>query len=239
MNIFGGIVRYVLYAGLVTVVAELVGQAAFGLPDVLDFTVIGDVAGSHRSRERALVERLHLVLLIVCGLIFAWIALRDRLRRPLALTFAGLFLLFLVRELDYDLDRRVAANTWQVLAVLIVALWSVYLFRHRKRLELGWRRSWPSAGLAILIAGLIVLIPFAQFATHDALWHTILPDEHVRAAQMAAQELMELSGYLIITIGSIEFLYGWSRLPETRTIDRPRRRKKGTVPGRGLSPKER
>ena len=64
-------------------------------------------------------------------LIFAWIALRDRLRRPLALAFAGLFAVCLVRELDFLFDRYLLDNLWPVFAALITVVVGVYLFRHR------------------------------------------------------------------------------------------------------------
>jgi hypothetical protein len=224
MGSFGGILRYLAYALMVTAAAGLVLWVGIYSPDGLRMSVLAAPGHEPSTSEFSLVEYMQSVLLVACIAIFAWIAARDRLRRPLAIGFAALFLLFLVREQDYFLDHYGADNLWQVLASLVLALASVYLYRHRHRLELGWRRSWPSAGLAILISGLIILIPFSQIVGDRGLWMAILGDSYVRTARLAGEELMELSGYLVITIGSLEFLYAWSRLPHTRTIDRPRRR---------------
>jgi hypothetical protein len=69
------------------------------------------------------------------------------------------------------------------------------------------------------------------------MWRAIMGDDYVRVAKLAIEEFMELGGYLLIVIGTLEFLYGWSRLPETRTIEpvykrRRKRTKKKVRAGR-------
>jgi hypothetical protein len=101
----------------------------------------------------------------------------------------------------------------------------VHLIRNSHRYVQGWRRSWPSAGLALIIGGFILLIPFAQLIGHEALWLSILGDNYQRVVKVAAEEFVELGAYGMITIGTLEFLYAWSRLPRTRNIEpRPTRR---------------
>ena len=225
MGGYKGLLRYAGY--VLFVVGILCGLLIFAgnLPGGLYLSVVADADSRLTTSEFSLVEMLQNILVAFCGLVFAWIAMRDRLRRPLAVAFASVFALFLVRELDFFLDRYVADNFWQVLAVLIAATSGVYVYRHRKRLQTGWYRSWPSAGLALMIAGVIILIPFAQLAANDGMWRAILGDDYVRAAKLAAEEFMELGGYLLIVIGTLEFLYGWSHLPETRSIEPVDRRR--------------
>ena len=233
MNGYKGLLRYSSY--VLFVGGLLYGMLVLGrnLPGGLYLSIVPDANSQLTTSEYSLVEMLQNILITFCCLVFAWIATRDRLRRPLAVGIASLFALFLVRELDFFLDRNVADNFWQVLAVLITATSSVYVYRHRKRLETGWYRSWPSAGMALMIAGLIILIPFAQLAANDGMWRIILGEDYVRAAKLATEELMELGGYFLLVIGTLEFLYAWSRLPETRTIEpvykRGRRRRKRTA----------
>ena len=64
---------------------------------------------------------------------------------------------------------------------------------------------------------------FTQLLSRQSVWVPTLGDEYVRAALLAFEELSELGAYLVIAIGSVEFLYTWSRLPETRSMDRPSR----------------
>jgi hypothetical protein len=178
-----------------------------------------------QTSEFSPVEMLQNVLLIFCGGVFTWIAMRDRLRRPMAMGFSVLFAIFLIRELDFFLDYYLMDNLWQVLSALVLSIGLVFLVRNTDRYIQGWRRSWPSAGLALIIGGLIILVPFAQLIGHEPLWESILGDRYHRVVKIAAEEFIELAAYALITMGTVEFLYAWSRLPRTRDIEpRPRRR---------------
>ena len=222
MNTRQGILRFLLYAIGVTLVTGLVVWSAENTPDGL--ALARPVPGSSlTTTEFSLLELLQHLLLLFCALIFGWIAFRDRLRRPLALGFASIFVICLIRELDFFLDRYLIDNLWPAIAALLTVVSGVYLFRHWRRVEAGWHRSWPSAGLAIVIAGLILLVIFTQLLSRQTVWEATLGEDYVRAAVLAFEELSELGAYLVIALGSLEFLYTWSRLPETRRLDRPRR----------------
>jgi hypothetical protein len=214
--------RYLLYALGVAAVTVLIMALAMRLPGGLQFD--REISGMTTS-ELSPVELLQNLLLMFCAGAFGWIAYRDRLRRPMAVGFCAVFMAFLFRELDFFLDTFLLDNLWQVLSALVLSVAVVYGVRNHYRYGQGWRRSWPSAGLALIIGGIILLIPFAQLIGHEALWQIILGDDYVRVIKVAAEEFIELGAYAIITIGTIEFLYSWSRLPRTRNIDaRPRRR---------------
>lgn len=226
MNSYKGLLRYLAY--VLFVVGVLYGMLLLGrnLPGGLYLSIAADADSRLTTSEFSLVEMLQNILIAFCGLVFGWIAARDRLRRPLAVALASLFALFLIREMDFFLDRFVADNFWQVLAGLVISVSGVYIFRHRRRLQTGWYRSWPSAGIELMIAGLIILIPFAQIAANEAMWRTTLGPDYTRAAKLATEEFIELGGYLLIVIGTLEFLYAWSRLPETRTIEPAQKRRR-------------
>jgi len=214
--------RYLAYALGVSLVTMLIMLLGARLPGGLQFD--REVSGMVTS-ELSPVELLQNLLLIFCASVFGWIAFRDRLRRPMAVGFGMLFIIFLIRELDFFLDVYLLDNLWQVLCAVLLSVVVVYGVRNHDRYSQGWRRSWPSAGLALIIGGVILLIPFAQLIGHEALWNIILDDDYVRVVKVASEELIELGAYAIITIGTVEFLYSWSRLPRTRNIDaRPRRR---------------
>lgn len=214
MSTRAGIFRFLAYAVLVGAVSLLTVRLAVMVP----------ADGSVTANE--LVAEIQLALLVICAGIFGWVALRDRLRRPLALAFVALFGFGLIRELQDLLDRLVTDNFWQASAALLLTVASVYLYRHSARLVAGWQRSWPSAGLAILLAGLMLLILFVQVLAAPVLWKTILGAGYTRSAVRLFAELASLGAYLVILVGSLEFMYAWSRLPQTREMDRPRRRRR-------------
>ena len=221
------LLRYFAYATLIAGAAAGLLWVALRWPGGLLLNFVVGEEDTLGTSEFSPVEQLqHLLLLLSAG-IFAWVAIRDRLRRPMCVGFIALFLIGFIRELDFFLDRYATDNLWQVLCTIVLALATVYIYRHRKRYLIGWRRTWPSVGLAIIFGGMLLLIPYSLIVGNESLWQAIMGDAYARVAKMAAEEFIELGGYLLIFIGSIEFLYTWVRLPETRSLDtRPRRRKR-------------
>ena len=213
MSTRAGVFRFLAYAVLVGGVSLVTAEAARRLP----------AAGMVQIDE--LIAEIQLVLLFLCAGVFGWVALRDRLRRPLAIAFMAVFGFGLIRESQDFLDRLVTDNFWQASAALLLAVASVYLFRHRARLVAGWQRSWPSAGLAILIAGLILTIFFVPVLFAPDFWRTVLGEGYTRRTVRLLADVATLGTYLLLLVGSLEFLYAWSRLPQTREMDRPRRRR--------------
>jgi hypothetical protein len=145
----------------------------------------------------------------------------------MSLGLSALFAIFIIRELDYFLDTLVADNLWQVLCVLILATTLVYLIRHRRRMVIGWRRSWPAAGLAMVAAGIWVLLPFSQVASTESLWMGMMGDDYTRVAKLAAEEFLELAAYVLIAIGAVEFARHWRTIPDrgTRAFRRQQKRR--------------
>jgi len=221
------LLRYFAYATLIAGAAAGLLWVALRWPGGLLLNFVVGEEDTLGTSEFSPVEQLqHLLLLLSAG-IFAWVAIRDRLRRPMCVGFIALFLMGFIRELDFFLDRYATDNLWQVLCTIVLALATVYIYRHRKRYSIGWRRTWPSVGLAIIFGGMLLLVPYSLIVGNESLWQAIMGDAYARVAKMAAEEFIELGGYLLIFIGSIEFLYTWARLPETRSLDtRPRRRKR-------------
>jgi hypothetical protein len=208
------LLRYLAYTFAVFLGMTLIIAVVSRVPGGLGFD--RSVSGGPRTSEFSPVELLQNVLLIFSAASFAWVAQRDRLRRPMALSLTFLMLVCLVRELDFFLDFYLVDNLWQVLCGLLISFALVYGIRQRSRLVQGWKRSWPSAGLALIMGGFIMIVPFAQMVGNGALWEGILGDNYVRVVKVAAEEFAELGGYALIALGTVEFLYAWSRLPRKR-----------------------
>ncbi len=164
------------------------------------------LADAHGTSEFSPVELLQLGILAVSGLLLAGVARDSRSFRPLALAIGGTALILLIRELDYFFDRYLVDNLWQVLIAVSGALLFAYLYRHQRRLWVGLARAWPSAGLTLLYAGLLILVPFSLLVGYEPLWESILGDAYVRVARLAVEEFVELAGYFLWMAGSIEFV---------------------------------
>jgi hypothetical protein len=120
--------------------------------------------------------------------------------------FGGLALIFLLHELDYFLDRYVVVNSWRVMIAIAAALIIVYCYRQWRRFRIAWFRVWPSPGLTLYFAGAIVVFAFAPFVSQEALWQSMLGEDYQRIAGVAAEEFIELVGYFLWLIGTIEYV---------------------------------
>jgi len=118
-----------------------------------------------------------------------------------------LALAFLIRECDYILDYYVIENLWQVLIVVALAFVIAYTYRARRRLKIAWARIWPSPGLALWFAGAVIVFSFVRLVGQESLWMSLLGDDYQRIALLAVEEFIELIGYILWLIGTIEYAY--------------------------------
>ena len=113
----------------------------------------------------------------------------------------------MIRESDYFLDRYIADNFWQMLMGIVAALVIVYTYRNRRRFRIAWLRMWPSPGLTLLFAGAVIIFAFVRLVGHETLWMAILGDGYQRIVKLAVEEFIELIGYFLWLIGTIEYTY--------------------------------
>ena len=168
------------------------------------FTGPGDTLG---TSEYSPIEIIQLGILVICGLLYAWVAKYCISQRPIAFLFGGMALAVIISESDYFLDRFVADNFWQLLMGSVAALVIVYTYRHRRRFRIAWLRMWPSPGLTLLFAGAVINFAFVRLVGHEPLWMAILGDDYQRIVTLAVEEFIELLGYYLWLIGTIEYTY--------------------------------
>lgn len=200
------LIRYILYFLGIAFITALLTQMEIWWPGSLKVHVIhqGETFG---TSEYSPLEMMQPVILGACGLLYAWVARNCPSQRPVAFMFGGLALAFFIRELDYFLDRYVADNFWQVALAIVAALIITYVYRHWRRFRIAWLRIWPSPGIALLFAGACIHFAFALFVGHEPLWMAILGDNYERAFKLALEEFIEMIGYFMWLVGSIEYAY--------------------------------
>lgn len=201
------LLRYIAYFVGIALSTWLLTQLEILAPGGLrlqTYTHVDDMLG---TSEYSPIEMLQPGILVICGLLYAWVAQYCPQQRPVALTLGGLSALFLIREFDFFLDRNVADNFWQASAAVVAALVIVYVWRHAKRFRVAWLRMWPSPGLTLLFAGAVIQFAFAPFVGHEPLWQAILGSDYLRIVKLAVEEFIELIAYFLWLIGSAEFLF--------------------------------
>jgi len=197
--------RYLMYFISIAFVTWALTQMEVASPGSLKLHIVMSDNDVYGTSEFSPVEIIQAIILAVCGLIMAWVARYCPSQRPIAFGFGGLALIFLIRESDYFLDRFVADNLWQVLIAVLGALLIAYTYRHRKRLTIALARIWPSPGITLLFGGAVILFAFVPLVGHEPLWMSILDDAYQRIIKLAIEEFIELVGYFLWMIGTIEY----------------------------------
>ena len=202
-----GWIRYFLYFAAVAFVTWGLTQMEIASPGSLKLHILIGEGDLYGTSEFSPVEIIQAIILAACGLIMGWVARYCPSQRPMAFAFGGMALAFLIRELDYFLDRFVVDNLWQVIIAVVGSLLIVYLYRHRKRLNIALARIWPSPGLTLLFAGAVILFAFVRLVGHEPLWMAILGDSYQRVIKLAIEEFIELIGYFLWMIGTVEYAF--------------------------------
>ena len=199
--------RYILYFFGIAAITAVLTRLEVAHPGTLrlnEFVNEGDVYG---TSEFSPVEIIQLLILMFCGLIMGRVAMISQTQRPLAILFGGLALVFLFRELHYFLDRYLIDNLWQILVAVAGALLIAYCYRHRKRMNIALARIWPSPGLTLIFAGAVILFAYSILVGHEPLWQAMLGEHYSRLIKLAVEEFIELIGYFLWMIGTIEYAY--------------------------------
>ena len=217
--------RYVLYFLGIAVVTALLTRLEVAFPGTLrleEFVSEGDQYG---TSEFSPVEIIQLLILAVCGLLMGWVAQHIHTQRPLAFLFGGLALIFLIRELHFFFDRYLIDNLWQFFVAISGALLIAYCYRHHKRLNIALARIWPSPGLTLIFAGAIILFAYSILVGHEPLWQSMLGEHYARVIKLAVEEFIELIGYLLWLIGTIEYVYQSKAIAEREPLPAAQKRR--------------
>ncbi len=199
--------RYLLYFIVIAFITWALTQMEIASPGSLKLHVLLSESDHFGTSEFSPVEIIQAIILATCGVIMGWVARYCPSQRPVAIPFTGMALAFLVRELDYYLDRYIVDSLWQVIIVIVGALVIVYTVRNRKRLQIALARLWPSPGLTLLFAGAVILFAFVRFVGHEPLWTSILDEDYRRVIKLAVEEFIELMGYFLWMTGTIEYAF--------------------------------
>jgi len=199
--------RYIFYFVGIALVTWLLTQLEISFPGSLKLHVMMSPSDQFGTSEFSPIEIIQPIIIGVCGLLMVWVANYCPSQRPIAIPFGAMALAFMIRELDYFFDRYLLDNLWQVLIGFPAAFVIVYIYRTRRRLKIALARIWPSPGLALLFAGAVILFAFVRIVGHEPLWMSILGDDYVRVAKLAVEEFIELIGYFLWLIGTIEYTY--------------------------------
>ncbi len=169
----------------------------YSLPYALEH---GDIAA---FKEDGFIEWVQVLILL--GAIFMFF-LTGALNKAVRIVFAVLFcftVFALIRELDALLDSLVPFVGWKF-GYLSLAFMAFLLFRHWRDFLNQLRILLSSRAGVILWAGFIVAVPIGQLIGDSQFLESLMGDDYSRDYKRVIEEILELIGYLLVIISSIE-----------------------------------
>ena len=171
--------------------------------------------------ENSLTEYTQSIFLLAASIILFFIYKRSQPRSYLALLLFAFTSASFFREQDVYFENFIGQTSWFI-PVLIVVITSFYLVIKNWGhfiLQLDRYRNTFSAGL--FTSGIITTYLFSRLFGRKVFWYTVMEDHYFRGVKNAAEECLELYGYLFILIAAIEFLMAERKLwaKDVSTLD--------------------
>lgn len=170
-----------------------------------------DVLWSSRTHplfiENSIAQKLQNALLLMIMAAFAVLAFRQHAHRALALLMVLGFACMLIREMDSTLDYRLFDGAWQTLVAVLAVVMLGVAWRGRSALRASLRHWSALRSFGLMLVGLAVLILFSRLFGKEDLWQALMGDGYQRSAKNMAEEGLEVLGYLILLIASLDTLH--------------------------------
>ncbi|SRR5690606_230445 len=185
--------------------------AAFLLAELIRFDAqIGSI--ETKFSEDSYTEYMQSIFLLTSSILLFIIYKRSRPRSYLALLLFAFTSVSLIREQDVYFENLIGQTAWffPVLIILIAALYLVVRNWQRFVTQLNRYRYTFSAGL--LTSGIITTYVFSRLFGRRIFWQTVMEGHYFRGVKNAAEECLELYGYLFILIATIEFFIAEHKL---------------------------
>lgn len=198
------VLRFFLYFFLVALFFQgLVWMSQSG-PDGLNLFVQATPDDDLGNSEFSRVELLQSGFLATGLLLSIWVVTRNDHRRLVALAIAVLQALMLIREQDYFFEVLVGRSMWQI-PVYLSLIGSIFVFvRWRDRVSESWRWMKQRSWFGLLFAALTIILAFSRVFGQSDFWEAIMGDNYQRIVKLAAEEITELLGYVLLVIAMIE-----------------------------------
>jgi hypothetical protein len=153
--------------------------------------------------EQSFTEYLQATFLLSSSLILLYILLTSKNIKYTSLLLFGLTCTSLIRESDVFFDS-IFIGAWQIPAFAVLGIVIFVLYRHFFQLvkELAYYLSSLSFGL--FIGGFLTTYVFSRLFGRKKFWYAVMEDQYLRIVKNAAEEGVELFGYLILLFAVIE-----------------------------------
>lgn len=199
------LVRAVLYVLFIGAIAQGAYLEALYLPSV-------------RFTELGFTEFTQTLVLATCCAMLIYIRQVLKVWPTVTLLLLAFLAASLVREQDYFLDEFIARNTWKVLVSLIVIPSIAWVVIKRRHFLEEFAHYSNTFAFGLFTAGVLTTYIFSRLYGRQDFWRAVLQDNFTREFKDVAEEVVELLGYSLILIATLELLLLARRIYKARQL---------------------
>ena len=155
--------------------------------------------------ETGPVEIMQTVFALLTALVFLFAGRVDKNKAPCVIVLSTLFFCAVIRESDSFLDVLVCRHAWKALVSVVLVFLAVYAVRNLKSVVRSLMSFMNQPSFGILLSGMLVLIVFSRLFGYGPFWKAIMDDSSYRTVKTIVEEGVELMGYFLLLISSIEY----------------------------------
>jgi len=186
--------RFVIYGLTIYLLAEFLKWNA------------GLEKGQGKFSEESLVEYAQSMLLLFSALVFFYTGLKYRSTLVLSVSLFSFTFASFIREQDAVLDDKVFDGAWQTLVFSLLLFTAILIYRKKVLLLSAFNEYGNKFAFGILLSGVLTTYVFARLYGRKVFWMAVMENQYTREVKTVSEESLELLGYVLILIGSIEFL---------------------------------
>ena|SRR5690606_32878941 len=192
--ILRGTWRLIVYGLLVFLLAEFM------------FWEAGREVEGDKFTESSYVEYLQTVLLLLSCLLLIWTYQKFHAFRYTAVLMFGFLGASLIREQDVFFETYIGMSTWQIPVYALLAGVVYIIIKNLSVFLVELEEYIVSTPFGLFLMGLLTTYVFSRLFGRTVFWNAVMEDSYFRTVKNAAEECLELYGYLIIFISVIELL---------------------------------
>lgn len=189
------IIRFIVYGAIVYLAAEF-----------LKWNVKHET-GQSKFTEDSMVEAVQSIILLTCSLIYLRVSFKYKSMFPLSFGLFAFTFASLIREQDALLDEHIYDGAWQTAAFSLLILAAILIYRKRAVFLSNMNDFVSKFSFGILLSGIFTTYIFARLYGRKVFWMAVMEAQYTRDVKNVSEESLELFGYTLILIASVEFYY--------------------------------
>lgn len=178
----------------------------------------------NKFSEDSLTEMLQTAFLFISSFILLRMYMTSSTYKYTAILLFGLTGASLIREQDIYFEKYIGQSSWQIPAYAILIFTLYQVIRNRSIFLAEMKSYMGSFSFGIFSTGLITTYIFSRLFGRKIFWYAIMENHYIRAVKNAAEECLELYGYLLILLSIIELLILSKQKPPYKTLFNTKRR---------------